>query len=184
MNTCGPLPNPVPQNNALPAQEPGTRPARALPYQPGGDLDRLEFGAAGAVKLWLTMTNKGAPATRAAHFSVHPNAYRSTVPWQYTVDAGGTATDFFNIGTGNGDGKYDFTNTSAAAVTFTVTSGQYRSDGPWTYTVPAGGSKEDYFNAVTLTKGWYDFTVRISGDASWSRRYTGHIETGAASVSG
>ncbi|MCX4862753.1 phospholipase C, phosphocholine-specific [Streptomyces sp. NBC_01369] len=228
MNTCGPLPNPVPQNNALPAQEPGTRPARALPYQPGGDLDRLEFGAAGAVKLWLTMTNKGAPATRAAHFSVHPNAYRSTVPWQYTVDAGGTATDFFNIGTGNGDGKYDFTmagpnrflrrftgdataagkscevaaryadapdtgrpalwftftNTSAGAVTFTVTSGQYRSDGPWTYTVPAGGSREDYFNAVTLTKGWYDFTVRISGDASWSRRYTGHIETGAASVSG
>ncbi|MFJ1883621.1 phosphocholine-specific phospholipase C [Streptomyces sp. NPDC088137] len=228
MNTCGPLPNPVPQNNALPAQEPGTRPARALPYQPGGDLDRLEFGAAGAVKLWLTMTNKGAPATRAAHFSVHPNAYRSTVPWQYTVDAGGTATDFFNIGTGNGDGKYDFTmagpnrflrrftgdataagrscevaaryadapdtgrpalwfsftNTSASAVTFTVTSGQYRSDGPWTYTVPAGGSKEDYFNAVTLTKGWYDFTVKISGDASWSRRYTGHIETGAASVSG
>ncbi|MEL5955041.1 phospholipase C, phosphocholine-specific [Streptomyces sp. CLV115] len=228
MNTCGPLPNPVPQNNAQPVQEPGTRPARALPYQPGGDLDRLEFGAAGVVKLWLTMTNKGAPATRAAHFSVHPNAHRSTVPWQYTVDAGGTATDFFNIGTANGDGKYDFTmagpnrflrrftgdataagrscevaaryaeapdtsrpalwftftNTSASAVTFTVTSGQYRSDGPWTYTVPAGGSKEDYFNAVALTRGWYDFTVKISGDASWSRRYTGHIETGAASVSG
>ncbi|MFB6876934.1 phospholipase domain-containing protein [Streptomyces sp. NPDC056323] len=159
---------------------------------------------------------------------MRPNAYRSTVPWQYTVDAGGTATDFFSIGTGNGDGKYEltmagpnrflrrftgdataagrscevaaryenapdtgkpalwftFTNTSAGAVTFTVTSGQYRGDGPWTYTVPAGGSKEDYFNAVALAKGWYDFTVRIGGDTSWSRRYTGHIETGAASVSG
>ncbi|MES9508992.1 phospholipase C, phosphocholine-specific [Streptomyces sp. NPDC000609] len=228
LSTCGPLPNPVPQDNALPAQEPGTRPARALPYQPGGDVDRLEFGAAGAVKIWLTMTNKGAPATRAAHFSVHPNAYRATVPWQYTVDAGGTATDFFSIGTGSGDGKYDltmagpnrflrrftgdakaagkscevaaryenapdtgrpalwftFTNTSANAVTFTVTSGQYRGDGPWTYTVAAGGSKQDYFNAVTLANGWYDFTVTVGGDTSWSRRYTGHIETGGASVSG
>ncbi|WP_329192052.1 phosphocholine-specific phospholipase C [Streptomyces sp. NBC_01435] len=228
LSTCGPLPNPVPQDNALPAQEPGTRPARALPYQPGGDVDRLEFGAAGVVKIWLTMTNKGAPASRAAHFSVHPNAYRATVPWQYTVDAGGTATDFFSIGTGSGDGKYDltmagpnrflrrftgdakaagkscevaaryenapdtgrpalwftFTNTSASAVTFTVTSGQYRGDGPWRYTVAAGGSKQDYFNAVTLTNGWYDFTVTVGGDTSWSRRYTGHIETGGASVSG
>lgn len=228
LSTCGPLPNPVPQNNALPAQESGTRPARALPYQPNGNLDRLEFGTAGQIKAWLSMANQGAPATRPAHFSIHPNAYRTTVPWQYTLDAGATATDFFSIGTGNGDGKYDltmagpnrflrrftgdakaagkscevaaryadapdtgkaalwftFTNTSASVVTFTVTSGNYRTDGPWTYAVPAGGSKQDYFNAVALAKGWYDFTVTVTGDTSWSRRYTGHIETGAVSVSG
>ena len=57
------------------------------------------------------MANQGAPARSAAHFSIQPTAYRSTAPWQYTVDAGGTASDSFNIGTGYGDGKYDFTMT-------------------------------------------------------------------------
>ncbi|MFJ3234305.1 phosphocholine-specific phospholipase C [Streptomyces sp. NPDC086787] len=228
IGTCGPLTNPVPTSNALPAQEPGTRPARALPYQPGGQLDRLEFGSAGKIVAWFTMTNQGGPATRAAHFSIHPNAYRDTTPWQYTVDPAGTATDFFNIGTGYGGGKYDFTmtgpnrflrrfqgdatkagktaevstryavepgtgklavyfkltNSGTAAVKFTITSNHYRGDGPWPHTVAAGASTEDYFNAVAYTDGWYDFTVTVDSDATWSRRFTGHLETGAASVSG
>ncbi|MEU6659981.1 phosphocholine-specific phospholipase C [Streptomyces sp. NPDC046821] len=226
--TCGPLPNPVPQTNALPAQEPGTRPARALPYQPNGNLDHFEFGAGGKILAWFAMANQGAPARSAAHLSIHPNAYRDTTPWQYTLDAGGTATDFFNIGTGYGSGAYDLTmvgpnrflrrfkgdatkagkaievaaryavepgtgklavyfkmtNSGTAAAQFTITSNNYRTDGPWTYTVPAGGSTEDFFNAVAYQNGWYDFTVTSSTDSTWSRRYTGHIETGAASVSG
>ena len=79
---------------------------------------------------------------------------------------------------------FRMTNTSAAAVTFTIEANQYRTDGPWTYTVPAGGSTDDFFNAVAYSSGWYDFTVTIGSDASWSRRFTGHLETGAASVSG
>ncbi|MER7148127.1 phosphocholine-specific phospholipase C [Streptomyces xanthochromogenes] len=227
IGTCGPLPNPAPQNNALPEQESGTRPARALPYQPNGNLDRFEFKAAGQIVAWFGMANQGAPATSAAHLSIHPNAYRDTTPWQYTVDPGGTAADFFQIGTGAGAGKYDFTmagpnrflrrfvgdatkagksievaaryavesgtgkmaiwfkmtNSSAAAVKFTISSNQYRT-GTWTYTVPAGGSTEDFFNAVANQNGWYDFTITADSDSTWSRRYTGHIETGAASVSG
>ncbi|MPY34607.1 phospholipase C, phosphocholine-specific [Streptomyces adustus] len=226
--TCGPLPNPVPTTNAPPAQEPGTRPARALPYQPGGQLDRLEFGVSGRILAWFTMANQGAPATRAAHFSIHPNAYRDTTPWQYTVDAGATATDSFNIGAGYGDGRYDLTmlgpnrflrrfqgdatkagksaevsaryavesgtgrealwlrmtNSAAAAVTFTITANHYRDDGPWTYRVAAGGSTEDFFNVVAHQNGWYDLTVTVDSDTTWSRRFTGHLETGAPSVSG
>ncbi|MFR9793000.1 phosphocholine-specific phospholipase C [Streptomyces sp. MB22_4] len=228
INTCGPLPNPVPTDNALPAQEPGTRPARALPYQPGGYLDHLEFGSGGKILAWFVMTNQGAPASRAAHFSIHPNAYRDTTPWQYTVDAGGTASDYFNIGSGYGDGKYDLTmvgpnrflrrfqgdatkagksaevstryavepgtgklaiyfrmtNSGSSAVRFTITSNHYRGDGPWTYSVAAGAATEDFFNAVAYQNGWYDFTVTVDSDATWSRRFTGHLETGAASVSG
>ncbi|MGY5014423.1 phosphocholine-specific phospholipase C [Streptomyces sp. 900105755] len=227
-STCGPLPNPVPTTNALPGQESGTRPARALPYQPNGYLDHLEFGTAGTVRAWFTMANQGTPATRPAHFSIHPNAYRDTTPWQYTVDAGATASDYFNIGTGNGAGKYDITmvgpnrflrrfqgdatkagksaevstryavepgtgklavwfklaNTGSTSVKFTITSNNYRTDGPWTYTVAAGTATEDYFNAVAYQSGWYDFTVTVDSDATWSRRFTGHLETGAASVSG
>ncbi|WP_377273046.1 phosphocholine-specific phospholipase C [Peterkaempfera sp. SMS 1(5)a] len=227
MSTCAPLPNPVPTSNALPAQEPGTKPARALPYQPNGYLDRLEFDAGGKILAWFQMANQGTPATNAVHLSIHPNAYRSRVPWQYTIDAGGTGTDYFNIGSGYGDGKYDITmagpnrflrrfignattagkdvsvgssyaaapdtgkqavwfrmsNSSTAPVTFTITANQYRT-GTWTYTVPAGGSTQDYFNAVALTNGWYDFTVTVNTDAGWSQRFTGHIETGAGSISG
>ncbi|MGW2857290.1 phospholipase domain-containing protein [Streptomyces sp. NPDC001215] len=32
--------------------------------------------------------------------------------------------------------------------------------------------------------GWYDFTVTVNADSSFSRRFVGHIETGAASVTG
>jgi phospholipase C len=228
MATCRPLPNPVPTTNALPAQEPGTRPARALPYQPNGYLDHLEFEADGKILAWFTMANQGAPAGSAAHFSIHPNAYRDTTPRQYTVDAGGTACDHFDIGSGYGDGKYDFTmagpnrflrrfegdatqagksaevgaryatdpgtgetalylrmtNSAAGPVNFTITSNQYRGDGPWTYTVAADGATEDCFNAVAYQNGWYDFTITVDSDARWSRRFTGHIETGRASVSG
>jgi phospholipase C len=32
--------------------------------------------------------------------------------------------------------------------------------------------------------GWYDLSVTISGDGSWSRRYVGHLEDGKASITG
>ncbi len=226
--SCVLLPNPAPQTNALPAQEPGTKPARALPYQPNGYADRLVTGSGGQAQLWLDMANTGFPAAKAAHFAVYANAYRGDGPWQYTVDPGGTTSDYFNIGTGFGDGKYDLTmvgpnrflrrftgdiaaagamaevrssyavepgtgeqavwfamaNTSGTAMTFTITSTNYRTDGPWTYQVPAGGTVSDYFNAVAFNGGWYDFTVTLDADPSWSRRFTGHLETGAASVTG
>jgi phospholipase C len=226
--SCVIMPNPSPLTNAMPAQEPGTKPARALPYQPNGYVDRLEFDADGQTLIWLKMANSGAQATEAAHFAVYANAYRSGGPWQYTVDAGGTASDFYNIGSGYGSGKYDLTmtgpnrflrhfagdattagagtevtssyaiepgsgklaiwfamdNTTAGPVTFTITSANYRSDGPWTYQVPAGGSVSDYFNAVAFSGGWYDFTVTVDVDAGWSRRFTGHLETPGASVTG
>ncbi|WP_035848987.1 phosphocholine-specific phospholipase C [Kitasatospora azatica] len=227
--TCGPLSNPSPTNNALPAQEPGTRPARALPYQPNANLDHLEFGSNGVMKVWLKMDNAGGVAGgTSAHFAAYANAYRSGGPWQYTLAPGANTSDFFNCGTNYGAGKYDLsvtgpnrflrrftgdatkagktaavtcsyaaapdtgqqavwfklTNTGTSAVTFTIKSTNYRTDGPWTYTVAAGASVSDYFNAVAYTGGWYDFTVTVDSDASWSQRFTGHIETGAASVSG
>ncbi|CAG7617816.1 exported hypothetical protein [Actinacidiphila bryophytorum] len=79
---------------------------------------------------------------------------------------------------------FTLTNSGSSAVQVTITSHAYRSDGPWNYTVPAGGSTRDYFNAVAYTDGWYDFTVTTSADATWSQRFTGHLETGAPSVTG
>jgi phospholipase C len=226
--------NPSADTNALPSQESGTRPARALPYQPDGYISSIEYDANGKILLWLKMANEGAIATGAATFAVYANEYRSGGPWQYTVPAyssssgDGVVTDFFNIGSGYGNGAYDLTmtgpnrflrrfqgnattsgryaevtsryapspnlgkqsiwltmtNSGTAALTFTVTSNHYRTDGPWTYTVAAGSSVSDYWNQVAYCDGWYDFTITVSGDSSWSRRFTGHIESGTASVTG
>jgi len=225
---CDIMLNPSPSTNALPAQEAGTKPARALPYQPNGYVSSIQQGSNGQILLWLEMANQGAQATGAAAFSVYANAFRSGGPWQYTCTPGGTVSDYFNVGSDYGAGKYDlalvgpnrflrrfqgdataagryaevttayaaapdtgklavwFTmaNSGSTAATFTISSNHYRGDGPWTYSVPAGGSVSDYFNQVAYCGGWYDFTVTVSSDAAWSRRFTGHLETGAASVTG
>jgi phospholipase C len=225
MAACGPLPNPAPADNKQPVQESGTRPARALPYQPRAYLDHWEFGTGGVVKAWIAMANGGSATT---HFATYVNAYRTGGPWQYTVDPGASQSDFFNVGTGYGAGKYDLsvigpnrflrrftgdttkaarslivkeryaiesgtgklaiwfdlTNTGSAALSVTIRSNAYRSDGPWTYTVAPGATVSDYFNAVAYTNGWYDFTLTTTADTSWSQRFTGHLETGAPSISG
>ncbi|WP_425557785.1 alkaline phosphatase family protein [Kitasatospora cystarginea] len=103
--TCGPLPNPSPSTNSRPAQEPGTRPARALPYQPGANLDRIEYDNTSTTKVWLKMSNDGGHG--AAHFAAYANAHRDGGPWQYTVDPGSPVSDFFNCGWFYGNGAYD-----------------------------------------------------------------------------
>jgi phospholipase C len=233
--SCDALTNPSPADNALPAQETGTKPALPLPYQPDGYVSSIQYGANGQILVWIEMVNEGPQATSAIPFSIYANAYRTGGPWQYTVapydaatQTNGTTSDYFNVGTGYGNGQYDLTligpnrflrrfagnattagqyaevtsyyaissttgqeaiwftmkNTGTTAATFTITSTNYRTDGPWTYNVPAGGSVSDYFNQVAYYGGWYDFTITVSTDSSWSRRFTGHIETGAVSVTG
>ncbi|MFD7168865.1 phospholipase domain-containing protein [Streptomyces violascens] len=59
-----------------------------------------------------------------------------------------------------------------------------RTDAPWTHTVPPSGSTEDFFNAVAYQKGWYDFTIGTDADPGWTRRHSGHLETGTDSFSG
>ncbi|MEE4544909.1 phospholipase C, phosphocholine-specific [Streptomyces sp. V4-01] len=227
-SSCTLLPNPAPVDNRLPQQEPGTRPARALPYQPNAGLGPFTFGSGGQILAGIAMANQGAPATSACHLAVYANAHRTGGPWQYTLGAGGAAGDTFNCGTGYGAGLYDLSvvgpnrflrrftgdatkagkdltvtasyanapdtgqlavwfklaNAGASPVTFTIAAADYRTDGPWVYTVKPGSSTSDYFNAVAYSGGWYDFTVTASSDGTWSQRFTGHLETGRASVSG
>ncbi|HEY2671055.1 MAG TPA: phospholipase C, phosphocholine-specific [Rugosimonospora sp.] len=76
------------------------------------------------------------------------------------------------------------TNTGTKAVTFTVTSSNYSSERPRMYHVPAHGSATHSVDPVARSSGWYDLSVTVSGDSSWLRRYVGHLETGADSVTG
>ena len=53
-----------------------------------------------------------------------------------------------------------------------------------TYHVAAHSSATFVADPLASSNGWYDLSVTISGDASWSRRHTGHLEDGKASTTG
>jgi hypothetical protein len=40
------------------------------------------------------------------------------------------------------------------------------------------------FPTSSTASGWYDVTVTVSSDNSWSQRFTGHLENGQPSVTG
>jgi phospholipase C len=106
------------------------------------------------------------------------NASTASIDTDVTVTYGGSPV------TGDLAIFFSLNNAYTSAVTFTITTSNYFTGGPWTYSVPAGGKSSQYFEAVADHSGWYDFTITVSVDSTWSRRFTGHLETGAASITG
>jgi len=93
---CSTLPAPtVPAVQSVPVQESGTKPARALPWQPNAN-GRTDCSGG---KFWIDMTNTG---TAGVSYYVYPNAYRTDGPWLYTVGAGATVSDYWSVGTPTG----------------------------------------------------------------------------------
>jgi phospholipase C len=214
----------------MPVQEPGTKRARPLPYQPNANLGGIASGQAS-----LSFSNAGAHVSRASHFSVYDNraaggdltAYPAATPGQYTVAAGGSVSASAPV-----SGRYDLTvvgpnrflrhftgdttragataqvtasyqpssgqhgpgrdpvlalelaNEGGSAVTFTVTSNHYGRHGGRTYRVPGHGHATYLADPLATSDGWYDVTVTVSGDSTWSRRYVGHLENGQPSITG
>jgi phospholipase C len=227
--------------NSMPRQEPGTKRARPLPYQPNANLAGFSFGHHGAIKAELAFSNSGSHVCRASHFAVYDNlatnptlaGYPSTCPGQYTVDPSRSTDEHsvpgsVEIGRGHGDGSYDLTivgpnrflrhftgdvhaagrhvaveasyhrhgsgarprlvlelaNAGSKPVSFTVTALNYSDDRPRTYHVPAHGRVQHRVDPHASAHGWYDLSLTLRGDASWSQRYTGHVENGENSVTG
>jgi phospholipase C len=75
-------------------------------------------------------------------------------------------------------------NGTGSDVTFTVTPNFYSRGLPETVKVRAHGRWGHGFDAVATSHGWYDVTVTVSSDPTWSQRFIGHIETGEDSVTG
>ncbi|HEY0718105.1 MAG TPA: alkaline phosphatase family protein [Streptosporangiaceae bacterium] len=236
--------DPEPATNAMPVQEPGTRRARPLPYQPNANLAGISAGQA-----TLSFSNSGPHVSRASHFAVYDNsatggdlsAYPATTPGQYTVapaahegttvsasvplasgsydltvvgpnrflrhftgdsaQPGATAQvtatyhapghgpgPGYNPGYGPGPGQpvlaLVLANGGHDAVTFTVTANHYGRHADRCYQVPAHGSATHLANPIASSDGWYDLSVTVSGDRTWSRRYVGHLENGQPSVTG
>jgi phospholipase C len=208
------LPAPTPPAagaQTMPAQEPGVRPARPLPYQ---------LTANGAVSadhsvLTVTMANSGSAAMQ---FRVHRHDGRAGGPWVYDVAPEGQARDSFPVY----GGKYDLavhgpngflyvlagdaastgagvevdssidertlrlliSNSARGPVVVTVSANAYGGAQAKTFRLSPGERRTQTWDPVRSEGGWYDLTVRTDVDPAFQRRFVGHIETGEPSVTG
>jgi len=203
------LPPPVvPTVGALPLQEPGQRPARALPYR----LHVHETPAAAGGGLSLAFVNAG---EAGAVFTAY--AAGRAGPWTYSVAAGRTLTDAlpglptdgayavavhgpngflrgFDGDFGKDDGiavSIDYAaggdvilirlaNRATTAATIALRPIAYVGGGKRVTLAPGASRTLRYPTAAS--DHWYDFAIERPG-STWSRRFAGHVETGRPSRS-
>ncbi|MFB6505278.1 phosphocholine-specific phospholipase C [Streptomyces sp. NPDC002466] len=198
----------------MPVQEPGTRPARPLPYQPDAQAKLVD----GAVRVDLGNTGRS-----SAHFALYPYAGEFPVPQhrdvrgadRWTVPLAGDAYRFTVTGP-NGfrrefagpakggasagaevasridaherDLHLTLRNTGSTVLTFVVRPLGYVDEADlrgWSRTVKVKpGRSRTVVHSAADAHGWYDLAVTVEGDESFRRRLMGHIENGRASVSG
>ena len=197
-----------PLDQALPAQEPGTRPLRAAPYVLS--VDGQTSHSHGTIQL-----NFGNLGRAAAVFQVRSGDGK-TGPWTYTVGAGAHVSDSFGA---SGDTSYDLAvhgphgflrtfagsflpgsanlvvegiyeggsegfglvirNQSSSAETVSITDAY---SGRTTTHRLQPGAAFTYFSHLWQFFGWYDLTVQVESDASFQRQLAGHVETGRDSM--
>jgi phospholipase C len=183
-----------PATGSLPAQEPGVRPARPLPYDLRAD-GVISGGAA-----TITFASQG---RAGAVFHVTS----SSAPRDYTVGAGDAITGSWPATAGEdirvhgpngfyrefaGEGpeitatpapgqlNLAITNSSAAAMRLTVTSAY---DGKQSRVTVRPGSTVTVTAPSAFGTGWYDVSVTLDANPQYLRRLAGHVETGRPSVS-
>ncbi|AZY50894.1 phospholipase C, phosphocholine-specific [Bordetella avium] len=82
----------------------------------------------------------------------------------------------------NGDVYVTLSNNGKTACNFDITpNAYYVNNERWTLTVPPGGKVDQHW-ALANSGAWYDFTVRMTEDPSYARRFAGRVETGKPSV--
>lgn len=195
----------------MPVQEPGTRPARPLPYQPDA-YGRVESGT-----LAVTLSNSG---TASAPFALYPYAgefatpqhrdVRGTAQWRvpltglpggayrFTITgpngfrrefegpASGGAEVTSHLDPADRDVHLTLRNTGSTPAAFTVRPLGYVDEadlGDWTRTLTVKpGRSRTVVHSAADAHGWYD--IEVTGPDGFRRRLMGHIENGRASVSG
>ncbi|WP_214102871.1 phosphocholine-specific phospholipase C [Acrocarpospora catenulata] len=177
--------SPLPADPALPRQEPGLRPARALPYDLRADGRTTPDGA-------FTIEFESRGPAGAVFYVTSPDGG----PWTYTVESGKSLTATWPAGpydlTVHGPNGFLRTFTgqpgdlettlgsgtlviTGAPCEITITDG-YGTTPPATYHLTPDTSVT---HPVPLT-GWYDLTVT---SPTATRRLAGHVENGEPSRS-
>jgi len=201
------VPITVPAHEVMPTQEPGVRPARALPYAWRIDAQQDE------AQVWLEFANEGAAG---AWFYVYDGTAPDDAPRRYTVAAAESLRDGWPLR--DAAVAYDLTLHGANGYLAQVRGERQatvqatphrvagerqlrlrlRNDGkkarmvevvdtygdasPQRRTLPATGEAELVFD-LAASQGWYDLSVTLAGSPHYLRRFAGHIEDGRPSIS-
>jgi phospholipase C len=200
-----------PTLQALPAQEPGMRPARAVPYELHVEED--VDASAGKVTIHFASSGKS-----AAVFQVR-SGKGADGPRTYTVGSGARVSDEWTLAAS--DPTYDLSvygpngflralkgsvggneqpnlstkvvyHVDRAGITLEihnscVASAHLRIFDHYTkqrvaHSLTAGETLTRHWS-LDASFGWYDFTIEAEGDPSFARRLAGHVETGNDSMS-
>ncbi|AEU35128.1 phosphocholine-specific phospholipase C [Granulicella mallensis] len=197
-----------PAVQAVPVQESGTRPARAVPYEPNS---YAVVDSNGSVEIFFQSASQAAVV-----FQVR-SGNTQTAPRTYTVGGGKTVSDTWTTsatagaydlsvygpngflrsykGSASGGGKANFEVKSTFDPALNLVLLTFRNLGETcklnvedTY---SGKSYSAHFvHGQTVTQpwlptetfGWYDFIVTVDTDSSFEQRLSGHIETGRDSM--
>jgi phospholipase C len=200
-----------PRIQALPVQESGVRPSRALPYE-------LHVRArtdltCGTVNIYFGNSGK-----IGVVYQVYSADGRSG-PWTYTVASDTELSDSWNLAS-SGQTDYHLSvfgpNAFLRIFKGSIASGKANIATNITYDIRSNGvvlgihnrtdtaskvSVSDHYTHRTIeftlepngelsefwsldrSSGWYDFTIRTRSDSSFENRLAGHLETGRDSIS-
>jgi phospholipase C len=201
------LPSPAPPaagEQAAPVQEPGTAPARALPYQAWANAwhsagaVHLRLGNVGLAALQVQVYDltSASPARRVDlapagsralaiaavagyQVAVHgPNGFLREVHGDATSE--GMEASLRVTGTYDAPGlRLTLTNATSRTVTFVVQGAGSTKRIPVT-----NAARALDLDPVRTSQGWYDLRVRLDGVAGYLRRFAGHLENGRPSITG
>ncbi|HEY3939857.1 MAG TPA: phospholipase C, phosphocholine-specific [Bryobacteraceae bacterium] len=200
-----------PTDQALPAQEPGTRPARAVPYEL--HVHQNANFRSGTVQIHFRNTGK-----RAAVFQVRSNNGQG-LPWTYSVGPKAEVSDTWVLaenrwteydlsvygpngflrafkGSITGDAAANLRtiavyDTAPAGITLDVINEgtatvklhilDAYTKATSTHVLRAGENAVEYRHLARFF-GWYDFVLTVETDATFRQELAGHVETGQDSV--
>ncbi|MFB7225761.1 phosphocholine-specific phospholipase C [Streptomyces sp. NPDC056227] len=197
----------VPLPQSMPTQEPGTRRARALPY----DL-LVNEGNADSGRFQLDLANRG---RAGASLYIYDRTQPQAAPRRYTVSAGDTLSDYWVTGAtdayqlsayGPNGSLYEFegtaesglraefshdrhetvrvriSNTGSETRTVRVANAYRASDDERVRRVRPGATIELTLPVAERSR-WYDISVTAQDGAAFRRRWAGHLENGRPSTS-
>ncbi|MFI6497675.1 phosphocholine-specific phospholipase C [Nonomuraea typhae] len=195
-----------PAKQSMPEQEPGVKPARALPYQPNAWVRAL------GRELELTLANTGA---ESMHMALYPYKGEFDLPQHYDVlgvstrrvavgdgyhlaltGPNGFRREFAGTLSGPAGGvearavidvdprklRVEITNLGRARVKLRVRALAY---GDKEQAVPLRpGQYRQVVWPLEGSHGWYDLEITCEEDPAFRRRLMGHVENGRPSVTG
>ncbi|HEX4710499.1 phosphocholine-specific phospholipase C [Phenylobacterium sp.] len=201
-----PFPKAPAAAEGLPRQEPGQRPARALPYDfqltthPRADSIELTVANPGEAGVVLNLYRAGGGEPR--FYTLGKDGYLTDVipldpgPYAFAIhgpnsfmrgfrgDMGATLRPEANgwFLPNRGALRVALHNEGSTPLTLVITPSAYLKAAPRRHRLPPGASVMDDWN-LKASHNWYDLTVTCAEAPSFQRRLAGHGENGKPSLS-